>query len=113
MKVIIAGGRDFKNAELFVDCLEKTKFEIQEVVSGGADGADKYGEWFADEIGLKLKQFPADWDKYGKSAGPKRNRKMAKYADALIVFFDGKSRGTKNMIQEMKKLGKPIEEWRY
>jgi len=113
MKVIIAGGRDFKDYEMFVSCLERTKFNIEEVVSGAANGADKFGEVFAKSFDLKLKIFPAEWDKYGKSAGPKRNKKMAKYADGLIVFWDGCSRGSKNIIEEMKKLNKPIEEWRY
>ena len=51
----------------------------------------------------KCYRFPADWDKYGKAAGYKRNGEMARNADALIAFWDGKSRGTKHMIDLAKK----------
>ena len=69
-----------------------------EIVSGTAMGADRLGERYAKENGYKLKRFPAEWDKYGKSAGYRRNAEMAKYADACVVFWDGVSRGTKHMI---------------
>lgn len=64
---------------------------------------------YATETDIPFKVFPADWKKYGRSAGPRRNRQMAEYADAAIVFWDGKSRGTQNMIQQMRELGKPVE----
>ena len=69
-----------------------------EIVSGAANGADKLGEKYASEKEYSIKQFPADWNKYGKSAGYKRNEEMARYADALIAFWDGESKGTKHMI---------------
>ncbi|MEO5581136.1 MAG: SLOG family protein [Saprospiraceae bacterium] len=72
------------------------------MVSGTARGTDMLGERYADEKGIPKKQFPADWPKYGKSAGYKRNTEMAKYADSLIAFWDGKSRGTKHMIDLAK-----------
>ena len=75
-----------------------------EIVSGGAKGADKLGEQYAMDYGLKTKMFHADWSK-GKQAGPIRNAAMADYADALIAFWDGKSRGTANMIQNAKNKG--------
>lgn len=74
-----------------------------EIVSGTANGADKLGEKYANEKGYLLKKFPADWDKYGKSAGFKRNVEMSNYADALIAFWDGKSKGTKHMIDLAKR----------
>ena len=104
MKVIIAGGRDFTDYTLlkeFADRVLSQSTDI-EIVSGTANGADKLGERYAKEKGYPVKQFPADWDKYGKSAGFKRNKQMAEYADALIAFWDGKSRGTKSMIQLAK-----------
>jgi len=100
MRIIIAGSREFDNYNLLYQNCEKA-FSLQkiiEIVSGTANGADKLGEKYANEKGYKIKQFPADWDKYGKSAGYNRNEEMAKYADALIVFWDGKSKGTKHMI---------------
>ena len=100
MKVIIAGGRTFDNYAMLCESCDRTlslQSEI-EIVSGTANGADKLGERYAIERGFTVKQFPADWDKHGKSAGYKRNEEMAQYADALIAFWDGKSKGTKHMI---------------
>lgn len=107
-RVIIAGCRDYtdyKTLKEFADhMLSNTKEEIQ-IVSGGASGADALGERYAQEKGYSLIRFPADWNKYGRSAGPKRNKQMAQYADALIAFWDGKSKGTKNMIDEARTAG--------
>lgn len=104
MKVIIAGGRDFKNyLALSVKCddiLSNTKDVT--IVSGGAEGADRLGERYAILRDLPLIEFPADWKTHGKAAGPIRNKQMAQYADALIAFWDGKSKGTKNMIDLAK-----------
>ena len=82
-------------------------FSVKEVVSGAARGIDRSGEIWAAWQDVKVSRFPADWQSFGRSAGPKRNRQMAAYADALIAFWDGKSKGTLNMINEMRKLGKP------
>ena len=105
MKVIIAGGRNFNNYVVLKDfcdtCLKW--FNVSEIVSGGAAGADKLGEQYAKENKYPVKIFKAQWDEYGKGAGPIRNHIMADYADTLIAFWDGKSKGTKNMIDEAKK----------
>ena len=104
-KVIIAGGREFDNYEELckvADFKLSEKSEI-EVVSGTAKGADQLGEKYAKERGYALKQFPADWNRFGLSAGYKRNEDMAIYADALIAFWDGKSKGTKHMIELARK----------
>jgi len=79
--------------------------EVTEVVSGTARGVDQGGELWASVQGRPVKRFPADWDTYGKSAGHRRNAEMAKYADALVAIWDGKSRGTANMISEARKRG--------
>ncbi|MEM9759575.1 MAG: SLOG family protein [Pseudomonadota bacterium] len=98
MKVVVCGGRHFsaKPSERLwlVDKLKE--MGATEVVSGGCSGADKLGEWAASCIGLRVTKFPADWKKHGKSAGPRRNRLMAEYGDAVIAFPGGK--GTDNMI---------------
>jgi hypothetical protein len=102
IRVIIAGGRDFNDYDLLERKCDLLLFNHAsmniEIVSGAAKGADYEGEMYARKKGLKLKKFPADWDKYGKSAGYKRNQQMADYATHLIAFWDGTSRGTKNMI---------------
>jgi len=100
VKVIIAGGRDFVDyATLCLFC-DKALSGVEniEIVSGTARGADKLGEKYARENEYNLSFFPADWEKYGKSAGYKRNRAMAQYADILIAFWDGESKGTRHMI---------------
>ena len=111
MKTIIAGSRDFKDYNLLksqLDYYRMHKNNITEVVSGCAKGADLLGESYANEQSIPVTQFPADWDKHKKAAGPIRNRQMAEYADCLIAVWDGSSRGTKNMIDEMNKLKKPV-----
>lgn len=100
MKVIIAGSRTFNNFNLLkekCDNILSSQGDI-EIVSGTANGADKLGEKYAKEKGYKIKQFVPKWDLFGKSAGYKRNEEMAEYADALIVFWDGVSKGSKHMI---------------
>lgn len=100
MKLIIAGGRDFSDYDLLtreVETLIVGESHV-EIVSGGAKGADRLGEFFAIDHDLPIKRFPADWDKYGKAAGFKRNSEMADYADHCICFWDGKSKGTGHMI---------------
>jgi hypothetical protein len=109
-KVIVAGSRGFSDYHLLrtrMDFLTLQHSEI-EVVSGTARGADQLGERWARECGHGLKKFPADWDAYGKRAGFIRYTQMAEYADALAAFWDGDSRGTKMMIEEMRRLGKPV-----
>lgn len=73
-----------------------------EIVSGCANGADKLGERYANERGYAIKRFPADWETFKKGAGHIRNEEMAKYADALIAFWNGKSKGTGHMIDLAK-----------
>ena len=102
MKVIIAGGRNFNNYELLKSTIENLDINITEIVCGEAKGADTLGRRYAEEKNIPIKSFPAQWDTYGKSAGMIRNAEMGTYADYLVAFWDGKSRGTKNMIDYMK-----------
>lgn len=97
MRLIIAGGRDFSDKEKLYEEVAKLE-NITEIVSGKAKGADSLGEQYAKDNNISVKLFPANWKKYGKAAGPIRNEEMAKYADSLIAFWDGKSLGTKSMI---------------
>ena len=111
MKVIIAGGRNFSNYnKLCQVCKHMLQNQTEiEIVSGTANGADKLGEKYAKENGYSIKYFPANWDEHGKSAGYKRNAQMAEYADALIAFWDGKSNGTKHMINLAKGLNLKVK----
>ena len=105
MKIIIAGSRTFTDYKKLCAQCDKILQDQNtiEIVSGAYyKGADKLGEKYAAEKGFKLTKFPADWNRFGRAAGPKRNKQMANYADVLIAFWDGKSRGTKNMIEVAK-----------
>jgi len=102
-RVIIAGGRQFNDYGLLsakCDGILSQKRMTHKIViiSGTARGADTLGERYARERGFTLRQFPADWDQFGKSAGYRRNCQMADNADALIAFWDGQSLGTRHMI---------------
>lgn len=102
MRTIIAGSRNITDPAVILDAIISSKFEITEVVSGGARGVDKLGEDYAKIQKLPIKQFIPDWS-VGKIAGPLRNKRMAKYADAAIIIWDGWSRGSRNMIEEARK----------
>jgi hypothetical protein len=106
LRLIIAGSRDWNNYnilrditnEILTDIYFKSPFTSVQVISGTARGADLLGEQYAKEYNFDIKRFPADWEKYGKKAGFLRNIEMAKNADACIVFWDGKSKGSRHMI---------------
>lgn len=121
LRMIIAGGRDFDDYDRLknicssiIKAIEEgygKPFDSIEIISGRARGADTLGEQFAITNQYVLKLFPADWDGLGKFAGYARNEQMAKYAACvdtpelrgdviavLVAFWDGRSRGTKNMI---------------
>ena len=105
-KVIIAGSRGFSNYKLLREqcnkfLREKRKTSNIIVVSGNARGADSLGEKYAQDEGFTLEIYPAQWKKFGKRAGYRRNEQMAEVADALIAFWDGSSKGTKHMIDIM------------
>jgi len=115
MKIIIAGGRNFRDYDKLRESCDNILVNQKEVeiVSGTAVGADTLGERYAQEKGYEVKKFPAQWDLYGKSAGYKRNQQMAEYADGLIAFWDGKSKGTKHMIDIANKMGLKVRVIRY
>lgn len=101
LKVIIAGGRDYELTDSDFSRLDE--LSVKEVVSGGAKGADSGGESWAVSRGIPVKRFLADWKRYGRGAGPKRNLAMAEYADAVALFSGGK--GTASMRKLAEKEG--------
>lgn len=101
MKLIIAGSRKLTSVgylDLIDVLIEQHKLNPTEIVSGCAKGIDTLGEIWALENSIPIKKFPADWDKHGKSAGPKRNQQMADYGDALLVIYIPGSVGSMDML---------------
>lgn len=114
MKIAIVGSRSFHNYEYLIDimcqyfCDDNNDFDkIDEIISGGAGGADSLAKRFATENNIPLKEFLADWSK-GKSAGILRNTDIVAAADMVIAFWDLSSRGTKDSINKALKTNKPV-----
>lgn len=116
-RIIIAGGRYFDDWDLLRLKVNYYTFLMEpgsiEIVSGGAKGADALGERYAETNGIPIKKFIANWEQFGQYAGPTRNKEMASYATHLIAFWNGKSKGTKNMIEEATKAGLKVKVVRY
>lgn len=110
-KVIVAGSREgFEEGQVWAALSHELVEDIPEleIVSGGARGVDSFGESWAYEANVDIKRFPADWRTYGKKAGFLRNVDMSRYADRLIAFWDGESKGTEHMIKVMADIKKPV-----
>lgn len=110
--ILIAGTRSFDDYELLKKVCDTTFPILSEIgdiviVSGAASGADRLGERYAYENNYKVLRFPADWKKHGKAAGPIRNAEMAAVADFFILFWDGCSAGSKNMLVNAQKHAVP------
>jgi hypothetical protein len=116
VKLVIAGSRGLSpSPDRIHDAVDEMLADLDivpiEVVSGNARGVDRAGEQWAVSVGLVITRFPisqADWKTYGRFAGPRRNCEMAKYGEALLAFWDGHSRGTKDIISQMRDRGKPV-----
>ena len=104
MKIAIIGSRGLK-----VDDLGKyLPLETTEIVSGGAIGIDTCARDYALAHGIKLTEFLPEYEKYGRSAPLKRNITIIEYSDLVLAFWDGKSRGTKFVIDNCKQCGIPV-----
>ena len=113
--VVIAGTRYFDDYDLLkekCDYFFSNKWPTS-IICGEAAGADTLGKKYAMSHRIHVQSFPANWDKYGKKAGYIRNEQMADNADAVIVFWDGISRGSKNMIDIAHERGIPCRVVRY
>ena len=100
-RLVVAGSRGFDSYERLSAELNKYLAGRSNVtiISGTARGADRLGEKYAQEHGYKIEQVPAQWAKYHQGAGPIRNKQMVKTADAVLVFWDNESSGTRNIIE--------------
>jgi hypothetical protein len=110
MKVAVVGSRTFIDYDILkknLDIIHEKK-PITYIVSGGAKGADSLGEKWAKENNIESLIFIPDWDKFGKSAGYKRNESIIINSDIVIAFWDGKSKGTQHSINLSKQHNKPV-----
>lgn len=119
-KVIVAGGRDFDNYEFLKEKLDETFESLGdldahpiEIISGMADGADTIGIKYAKEHKLTMVLYPANWKKYPRMGGILRNMNMLVTATHLVAFWDGKSHGTKHIIEIAKEKGIPVWIYKY
>lgn len=111
MKLAIVGSRNFTDYDLMCSYIS-SKFDLSDIdtiVSGGAKGADALAERFAHEYNLLLHVKKAEWSKYGRAAGPMRNKQIIEECDAVVAFPTVSSKGTLNSINLAKKLGKRLE----
>jgi hypothetical protein len=118
VKIIIAGTRTFGNYELLE--LEVKKFILENniqlpisIISGKAKGADSLGEIFAKKYNFPIIDMPADWNQFGKRAGHIRNEEMAKISNFCIIFWNGQSKGSANMVELAEKYKLKLKIIRY
>jgi adenine/guanine phosphoribosyltransferase-like PRPP-binding protein len=111
MKILITGGRDYTNINKIREVLSEYKDEKVTFIHGAARGADTLGGMVAKEFGFEIKIFPAEWNKYGRAAGHKRNIQMLdEKPDIVLAFHDdfSSSKGTKHCVECAMKIGIPI-----
>jgi predicted Rossmann fold nucleotide-binding protein DprA/Smf involved in DNA uptake len=110
MKLIIAGSRSLEDYSWMEAKLNKILSDTSEpvvVISGGAKGADRLGERYAEERGFEVVVMPAEWEKHGKKAGYLRNKQMAEQCTHAVIFWDGESPGSRHMISICENLNIP------
>jgi hypothetical protein len=117
MRVIICGSRHWADYAYIEQVMRERLGPGDVVIHGAARGADTMAGIVGEEMGLEVLPFPANWKKYGKAAGPVRNREMLEEGkpDEVWAFTAdlAKSRGTKNMVETAKWKGVPFEVFTY
>ena len=104
MKLAVVGSRSVGQIEIHAYIPDG----VTEIVSGGASGGDALARAYAKEQGILLTEFLPEYARYGRGAPYRRNRQIAEYADAVLAFWDGESRGTKHVVECFRRLGKPV-----
>jgi hypothetical protein len=104
MKVIITGSKDIEDYKLVADAMQNCNFNVTEVVCGNARGIETLGYRWAQCYGKAVKQIQGDWDQDGNPIG---DSKMVSYCDAAVIIWDGKSQGTRKLINQLIKKNKP------
>lgn len=105
MIVLVCGGRNFKNKGLVFHALDNLPVNITKIVNGAASGADKLSTLWAKERNIKYQEYPANWKKWGRAAGIRRNAEMLalEKIDVVVAFPGGK--GTADMVRRAKEAG--------
>ena len=103
MKIAIVGSRNIEE----INIEKYLPKECDEIISGGALGVDRCAAVYAWEQGIKLTEFYPIYQKYGRGAPILRNRQIVEYADEILIFWDGKSKGTLSVIRYCEKMRKP------
>jgi len=111
MRILVCGDRNFTDYELLCDVLQDYNSDKTVIIEGGASGADSLARQWAIERYIDFKEYPADWEKYGKAAGPIRNKQMLDEGkpELVITFLAKDSKGTKNMIEQATKANVPVK----
>lgn len=110
MKYAVVGSRDWPDASSVARVLDSLT-DCEEVISGGAAGVDTLAAEWARAHSVPLTVFPAEWSKYGKSAGYRRNVAIVAAADAVLAFQYRQSRGTQHSIDIAIAQGKLVHLW--
>lgn len=108
MNTIIAGSRSITSRPALAAAIHHAQgrgLVIGRVLSGGADGVDRLGEQWASAHGLPVQRIPADWRRFGRSAGPRRNAEMVAQAEAVVALWDGASAGTAQLVEAARRRG--------
>jgi predicted Rossmann fold nucleotide-binding protein DprA/Smf involved in DNA uptake len=112
MNIGVVGSRTFNNYSLLKQVLDRFVLNVEEkpltIVSGGAKGADSLARRYCEEHNIQIVEFLPEWDKYGRGAGPIRNKKIVDYSDFIVAFWDGCSRGTASTIRFAKQMDKQV-----
>src|SRR5713101_10125685 len=108
MQLIIAGSRMFTNYQHLCQVLAPDRHRFTQVLTGGARGAEQLGSRWAWKHTVKHQLCRAEWERFGKTAGVRRNHQLAQAGDVLVVFGDGQAPGTAHLMQCMQELGKPV-----
>src|SRR6266576_655260 len=109
MRVLVCGSRHLQDYELLKETLDG--YRLTEIIHGKARGADTLAGDYGRSNNIEVREFPAEWDKYGRGAGPIRNSQMLKEGkpDLVIAFLAPDSRGTQNMIDQARKAGVEVK----
>src|SRR3990172_671084 len=112
IRLVVTGDRNWSDSDLMFNAMATLDLTFTTVIDGEAKGADTLAHWNAERLGMATQRFPAQWEKYGRAAGPIRNQQMLDEGKPTLVwaFHDDldNSKGTGDMVRRAKKVGLPV-----